>query len=54
MNYLQGKDEHSFVKQSLKISVDVHYNGQNSFYSSLMKMREYYNLSHILNYQHTE
>ena len=40
---LQGKDEHSMVKQSLRISADLHYNGQTSFYSSLMKMSEYYN-----------
>ena len=29
------KDENSIIKQSLKISVDLHHNGQNSFYSSL-------------------
>ena len=32
------------MKQSLRISVDLHYNGQTSFYSSLTKMSEYYNL----------
>ena len=31
LNYLQEKDENSIVKQSLKISVDLHHNGQNSF-----------------------
>ena len=39
VHYLQGKDEHSIVKQFLRISVDPHYNGQ----TSLMKMSEYYN-----------
>ena len=29
------------VKQSLKISVDLHHNGQNSCYSSLKKMTDY-------------
>ena len=43
LNYLREKDESSIVKQSFKISIDVHYNGQNSFYSSLMKMTYYYN-----------
>ena len=40
---LQEKDENSIVKQSLKISVDLHHNGQNSFHSSLQKMTDYYN-----------
>ena len=43
VRYLQGKDEHSIVKQPLRISADLHYNGQTSFYSSLMKTSEYYN-----------
>ena len=43
VHYLQGKDEHSIAKQTLRISVDLHYSGQTSFYSSLMKMSEYYN-----------
>ena len=40
---LQGKDKHSILKQSLRIYADLHYNGQTSFYSSLIKMSEYYN-----------
>ena len=43
LNDLQEKDENSIVKQSLKISVDLHHNGQNSFYSSLRKTTDYYN-----------
>ena len=43
VHYLQGKDEQSIVKQFLRISVDLHYNGQTSFYSGVMKMSEYYN-----------
>ena len=39
LNYLQEKDE---KKQSLKISVDLYHSGQNSFYSSLKKMTDYY------------
>ena len=42
LSYLQEKDENSIVKQSLQISIDLHYNSQNSFYSSLMKMTDYY------------
>ena len=38
---------------SIKISVDLHHNGQNSFYSSLKKMTDYHNLPgfncHLLN-----
>ena len=41
LNYLQEKDENSIVKQFLKISVELHHNGQNSFYSSLKKMTDY-------------
>ena len=43
VHYLQGKDEHSIVKQSLRISADLHYNGQTNFFSCLMKMSQYYN-----------
>ena len=43
LNYLRQKEESSIVKQSLKISIDLHYNGHNSFYSSLMKMTDYCN-----------
>ena len=53
LNYLQEKDKNSIVKQSLKISVDLHHNGQNSFYSSLKKMTDYHNFPgfncHLLN-----
>ena len=40
VNYLKGKDEHSTIKQS---SSNLHYNGQKSFYFSLVKMSEYHN-----------
>jgi len=45
LNYIREKEESSIVKQSLKISIDLHYhdNGHNSFYSSLMKMTDYSN-----------
>ena len=42
LSYLPEKDDNSLVKQSLQISIDLHYNSQNSFYSSLMKMTDYY------------
>ena len=42
LNYLQEKDENSIVKQSFKTSVDIYHNGQNSFYSNLKKMTDYY------------
>ena len=31
LNYLREKEESSIVKQSLKISIDLHCNGHNSF-----------------------
>jgi len=43
LNYLREKEESFIVKQSLKISIALHYNGHNSFYSSLLKMTDYYN-----------
>ena len=33
LNYLQEKDENSIVNQSLKISVDLYHNGQNTMIS---------------------
>ena len=47
LNYLSDlreKDDNSMVKQSLEISIELFNNGQNSFYSKLMKMSEYFNL----------
>lgn len=32
------------VKQSLEISIELFNNGENSFYSKLMKMSEYFHL----------
>ena len=43
-SYLKDKDEDSIVKQALKISVDPYYSGENSPYSNLTKMVDYYNL----------
>ena len=45
LSYLIGKDEDLIVKQALQISIDLHYRGQNSFYSNLMKMVDYYDLN---------
>ena len=44
LSYLREKDDNSMVKQSLEISIELFNNGQNSFYSKLMKMSEYFNL----------
>ena len=44
LSYLQDKDDNSMVKQSLQISSELYNSVQNSFYSNLMKMSEYFNL----------
>ena len=44
LSYLQDKDDNSTVKQSLQISIELYNSGQNSFYSNVMKMSEYFNL----------
>ena len=44
LRYIQDKDDNSIVKQSLQISVELYNSGQNSFYSDIMKMSEYFNL----------
>ena len=47
LNYLHQKDENSIVRQALKISIDLYDNGKNSFYSSVMKINEYYHFNHF-------
>ena len=44
-SYLKDKDEDSIVKKAIKISIDPYYSGENSFYSNLMKMVDYYDLN---------
>ena len=44
LSYLQDKDENSIVKQSLQITIEIYNSGQNSCYSSLMKISEYFTL----------
>ena len=44
LSYLQDKDDNSTVKQSLQISIEFYNSGQNSFFSNIMKMSEYFNL----------
>ena len=44
LSYLQDKDDNSIVKQSLQISIELYNSDQNSFYSNIMKMSEYFNL----------
>ena len=43
--YSHRKTVSKHLTQFLKISVDLHYNGQNSFYSGLKKMTDYYNIT---------
>ena len=43
----------TIVKQSLQISIELYNSGQNSFYSNLMKISEYFNLFDF-NYKFTE
>ena len=43
--YLLRKNEDTIVKQTFRTSLEVHYSGKNSFYHSLIKISEYYDLS---------
>ena len=42
--YLHNKGNDSIVKQNFLMSADLHSSGKSSFYSSVMRMSEYYNL----------
>ena len=42
--YLHNKGNDSIVKQTFLMSADLHSSGKSSFYSSVMRMSEYYNL----------
>ena len=44
-SYSKDKDDDSIVKQALKISINPYYSRENSFYSNLMKMVDYYDLN---------
>ena len=50
ISYLQNKDQNSFVVQSLIMSIDLHCNGKNSFYSNLINMLNYYDISFNFNH----
>ena len=50
ISYLQNKDQNSFVVQSLIMSIDLHGNGKNSFYSNLINMLNYYDISFNFNH----
>ena len=45
--YLLRKNEDTIVKQTFRTSLEVHYSGKNSFYHSLIKISEYYDLSYF-------
>ena len=42
--YLFEKDEDSIAKQALLVSINLHSNGNTSFYSSIMKLSKSYDL----------
>ena len=42
--YLQRQNEDSIVKQAFRTSLELHYNGKNSFHHNLIKISEYYDL----------
>ena len=50
ISYLQNKDQNSFVVQSLIMSIDLNGNGKNSFYSNLINMLNYYDISFNFNH----
>ena len=50
ISYLQNKDQNSFVVQSLIMSIDLHCNGKNSFYSSVINMLNYYDIPFNFNH----
>ena len=45
LSYLQDKDDNSTVKHCLQMSIELCSNGQNSVYSNLLRMSEYFNLN---------
>ena len=38
------KNEDTIVKQAFRTSLELHYNGKNSFYQNVIKISEYYDL----------
>ena len=42
--YLVCKNEDTIVKQAFRTSLELHYNGKNSFYHNVIKISEYYDL----------
>ena len=42
--YLLRKNEDTIVKQAFRTSLELHYNGKNSFYHNVIKISEYYDL----------
>ena len=50
ISYLQSKERSSLVIQSLVMSIDLHSNDITSFYASLIKMLNYYNIPFNFNH----
>ena len=46
--YLFEKDEDSIVKQALLLSINLHTNGNTSFYSNIMELSKSYNLPNFV------
>jgi len=46
--YLFEKDEDSIVKQALLLSINLHTNGNTSFYSNIMELSKSYNLPNVV------
>ena len=46
--YLFEKDEDSIVKQALLLSINLHSNGNTSFYSNIMELSKSYNLPNFV------
>ena len=46
--YLFEKDEDSIVKQALRLSINLHSNGDTSFYSNIMELSKSYNLPNFV------
>ena len=54
ISYLQNKEQSSLVIQSLVMSIDLHRNGKTSFYTNLIKMLNYYNITFNLNHDNLD
>ena len=54
ISYLQSKEQSSLVIQSLVMSIDLHRNGETSFYTNLKKILDYCNIPFNFNYDNLD